>query len=81
MNILLLGATGFIGTNLALKLRNCNDKLVLLSRKIDKNYKKLFNNCNVEFIENNITNKTSFYDLTKNIDIVYHLFCSCIPAN
>ncbi len=81
MNILLIGATGFIGTNLALKLSNGNDKLFLLSMKIDNEYKELFIDKNVEFIETNITNETNFDSITKNIDTVYHLFCSCVPAN
>lgn len=82
MNILILGATGFIGTNLSLKISKSDNKVLLLGRKINKEYNDLFiNKSNVQFLEKNFCKETEFDDLTKNIDVVYHLISSSIPAS
>lgn len=81
MNILILGATGFIGTNLSLELSKTDDNLFLFGKKINDNYKALFDNKNVNFIEGNFDVDYNFVKLTYNIDIVYHLISQCIPAN
>ena len=82
MNILILGATGFIGTNLSLKMVDSDNDFVLHGRKINIGYKNLFKNkTNVEFLEKDFCEYIDFDALTKNVDIVYHLISSSIPAS
>ncbi len=82
MNILILGATGFIGTNLSLKMVESDNNFVLLGRKINRDYKNLFKNkLNVEILETNFCESIDFDNLTKNVDVVYHLISSSIPAS
>ena len=82
MKILLLGATGFIGTNLSLKMVDSDNHFVLLGRKINRDYKNLFKNkSNVEVLETNFCESIDFDNLTKNVNVVYHLISSSIPAS
>lgn len=82
MDILIMGATGFIGTNLSLEIAKSDNKLLLLGRKINKEYCDLFvNKSNVQFLEKNFCKETDFDALTKNIDVVYHFISSSIPAS
>lgn len=82
MKILLLGATGFIGTNLSLKMVDSDNNFVLLGRKINRDYKNLFKNkSNVEVLETNFCESIDFDNLTKNVNVVYHLISSSIPAS
>lgn len=83
MNNLILGSTGFIGTNLAINLSKEYESLKLVGKKITKEFMNLFDSslCNISYIEDIINIDTDFDTLTSNIDTVYHLICSCFPAN
>ncbi len=84
MNVLVLGAGGFIGTNLVKKLANIkevnNIKLIDFDSKYFESIRK-FNLKNVEYVSmtyNQIMN--DFDDLCKNQDIVFHLISTTIPS-
>ena len=64
-NILLTGAGGYIGSAIADKLKNTN-RLFLLSRTGGRSEK------NITYIRADITKKTIWRNILKNIDIVYH---------
>jgi UDP-glucose 4-epimerase len=79
--VVILGATGFIGSNLLkeiAKVGNCNIKILVRNIKTKKNISKIFNN-NVEVFEGDISNVNI---LKKNIDnncIVINLTTSSVP--
>lgn len=82
MNILILGAPGFIGTNLAIKLAKTDCNLFLYGRRIEKEFKDLFLQfSNVKFLKGDFGFNEDFEKITKNIDVVYHLISSTIPAS
>lgn len=80
MNILLFGAAGFIGTNLALKLRE-DPQVQLTLVDVNKDY---FNP--VVFADNVILKQTSigldtdFAQLFQEQDVVYHLVSTTVPT-
>ena len=83
MNILILGAAGFIGTNLTLQLSlNKKDLITVVDQEIS-----YFHNIS-SFHRNNIIIKTSsllentdFDSLLEGQDIVYHLVSTTMPTN
>ncbi len=83
MKILILGAAGFIGTNLTLKYlkRNTNVQLVLYDYKMEyfNTLKKKGSN-NIEFREGTFDDDTDFDEVVKGIDLVYHMISTTIPA-
>lgn len=82
MNIVLIGAAGFIGTNLALTLaQNDKNKITLVDRKAEyfdhikkKGYKNIF------YKESILDNYTNFDMLLKDQEVVYHLVSTTIPT-
>jgi len=70
-NILLTGATGFVGRNLLGKLiyQGCNVRCIVRDRENSGSIKKL----NPEIIIGDITKKESVINSMKNIDVVIHL--------
>lgn len=82
MNIIILGAAGFIGTNLTLQLaKNPDNHLTLVD--CDPSYFHTinsfgFNNITIEI--SSFKNDTSFEDLLSGQDIVYHLFSTTMPT-
>lgn len=82
MNILILGAAGFIGTNLILEL--AQDKQNYITA-VDTN-KMYFGNKfsvgydNVTLIEDVFSESTKFDQILKDQDIVYHLVSTTIPS-
>ena len=75
MNIILLGADGFIGTNLVLELAKDNENFItVVDRK--KTYFKILDDhiySNLKFIQLNLTANTNYEKLVRGQDIVYHL--------
>jgi len=71
MNILITGATGFIGRNLADALSKTNHSVRCLAREnANVNY---FRNMDVEISYGDLLVKDSFSDSLEEIDLVYHL--------
>lgn len=85
MNILILGAGGFIGTNLTLAYmkndveRKNNITVYDYSLEYFNEVKK-FSFENIQYKEGNFDDSTNFDDLVKNMDIVYHMISTTIPA-
>lgn len=79
MNITILGAAGFIGTNLVLKLAK-KHSLTLVDRKINyfDGIKKL--NLDVTYKEMSFSIDDNFDVLLENTDIVYHLVSTTVPT-
>ena len=81
MNIIMIGAAGFIGTNLTIKLaEDKNNKITLVDK--DLNYfsnVKRFCFDNVKYVESGLDGSDDFSFLS-NQDIVYHLMSTNIPT-
>lgn len=83
MNILILGANGFIGQNLFKKLVNKDDYHFTL---VDRNYPKQQEDDsktgdNIKRISITVDDQLCFDDMTENADIVYHLLSTNYPFN
>lgn len=82
MKIIILGAAGFIGTNLAIKLsqKNDDDLITLVDRREDffSTIKEL-NLKNVEFKTSSLNTEMNF-NILKGQDIVYHLVSTNVPT-
>lgn len=82
MNIILLGAAGFIGTNLTIKLaENIDNKIVV----VDENENffspiKELKLDNVSIKEIPFSESTNFENLLKNQEVVYHLISTTVPT-
>ncbi|MFA1015974.1 epimerase [Dubosiella newyorkensis] len=81
MNILILGAAGFIGTNLTIKLaENKDDQITLVDKKMSYFSKiKKFNFSNVKFKESSLDENMDF-SILKGQDIIYHLVSTNTPS-
>ncbi len=83
MNILILGAAGFIGTNLSISLAKQKEhKLTLVDKKIEffDNIKR-FKFDNVTYKTCNFSIDEDYDDLVKDSDLVYHLVSTSTPSN
>ena len=82
MNITILGAAGFIGTNLTIQLAKDNqNKILLADKKIEFfNHIKAMNLRNVNFTEADFDLSFDMYKLLEGQDIVYHLVSSTVPT-
>lgn len=82
MNILILGAAGFIGTNLTIKLaENKNNNITLVDKS--KDYFQNILNMHIENIsikESNLDVETDFDQLLKNQKVIYHLVSTTVPT-
>lgn len=71
MNILVTGATGYIGPFLISKLKDEGHKVTILVRQ-EKDFKELKNQ-GFECILGDITDKSSLSGIFENIEVLYHL--------
>lgn len=82
VNIILLGAAGFIGTNLVIVLsKNKENKITVVDK--NRTFFESIDNMklpNVDFIESELTMDTDFNSLLKDQDIVYHLISTTVPT-
>lgn len=82
MKILLLGAAGFIGTNLTLELaKKSEDEITLVDR--NKNFFKPIVNINfknIHIVESDFTVDMDFDSILKGQDVVYHLVSTTVPT-
>lgn len=82
MKIILLGAAGFIGMNLVLKLANdqTNDITVVdRSRDYFSTLKKV-RNSNIRIVEKDLLMDSDYEGLVDGQDIVYHLISTTVPT-
>lgn len=81
MNIIVVGAAGFIGTNLALKLASAKENIITL---VDTNIIFFRNELkayhNVQLVESALFDKTSFDDILEGQDVLFHLVSSTVPT-
>ena len=82
MNILILGAAGFIGTNLTIELsKNPDDYITLVDKNI--NFFSIVDQMqlkNVYIKEADFAYNMDFDSILKNQDIVYHLVSTTVPT-
>ena len=82
MKIILLGAAGFIGTNLVIELaKNANNEITVVDRKKEyfKNLIEL-NIPNLNIIESDFKMDTDYEELVCGQDLVYHLISTTVPT-
>ena len=82
MNIILLGAAGFIGTNLVIELAKDKNNCITVVDYNRAHFKAVddMRFSNVDFIESDMTDKTNYEELIKGQDIVYHLMSTTVPT-
>lgn len=82
MKIILLGAAGFIGTNLVIELvKNPENEVTVVDR--DKSFFKNIvdlNIRNLNFVESELTMNSDYESLVYGQDVVYHLISTTVPA-
>ena len=81
MNIIMLGAAGFIGTNLVIELARRDHNITVVSKEL-KHCKHILdmNFPNVKCIRSDLSVDTDYRSLVKNQDVVYHLLSSTVPT-
>jgi len=88
MNIIILGAAGFIGINLTLALAKekdekgkCRNNITLFDREIaDFSHVRKSGFSDISIIRGNFDIDSDFEALTKDQDIVYHLISTTVPT-
>lgn len=80
MRIIILGAAGFIGTNLSEYLINKDFELTLVDQKKSFFKKSILKNKKVKVIESDFNLTTDFDSLIKNQDMVFHLVSTTVPT-
>ena len=82
MRVLLLGAAGFIGTNLTIQLaKKREDEITLVDKKRD--FFMPINNMhlnNIHIVEASLTVDMDFDSILKDQDVVYHLVSTTVPT-
>lgn len=80
MNVLLLGAAGFIGTNLTMKLAE-NQKYIITLVDYSRNYfsPMIPEKENVTIKEASFDENTDFASLLNGQDVIYHLVSTTVP--
>lgn len=82
MNVILLGAAGFIGTNLVIALaKDPNNYITVVDR--DKTYFKSLEDLGIpalKTIESELTMDTDYEKLIKGQDVLYHLVSTTVPT-
>ena len=83
MNIIVLGASGFIGKNLVNSMmKDEGNRITAVNRgRVTLFERNMEKTANVIYVEKEITKETDFDDLLKGQDIVYHLISSTVPTN
>lgn len=82
MNIIILGAAGFIGTNLTLELYKSGNNITVVDIKKEYFVKKIkeIQTSNVKIIESSLNYDIDFDKLLDNQDVVYHLVSTTVPV-
>lgn len=82
MNIIILGAAGFIGTNLAVELSKDKRNRITLVDRNKKNLDRAVYLCknSVMVQERHLISQSDFEAVLKGQDVLYHLLSSTVPA-
>ncbi len=81
MRIVVLGAAGFIGTNLLLSLtRNPNNDIIAVDEYMDY-FDESVRKLDVNFLESKFETDTNFFEILQGADIVYHLISTNNPTS
>lgn len=81
MKIILLGAAGFIGTNLALALAKEPDNRITLVDRQKAYFQPVFEQLpNISMMESPLTAEMDYEALVKDQDVVYHLISTTVPT-
>ena len=76
MKVLIVGGTGFIGSQIAKKFVSEDFEVFCFSRNIpDKNQLD-----NVSYLKGDLKEKNTLMDITKNIDLIFHCGSSSSPS-
>lgn len=84
LNILVTGGAGFIGSNLVDELIKRHNKVVVLdnfSSGKKENIEHHKGNPNLKVITGDVRDRALLYEITKGIDIVYHLAVQCLRVS
>lgn len=83
MNVVVLGAAGFIGTNLAMELvKNQNDDIYLVDTDINFfTNKYILEQKNVHLVTMEFNTESDFDSVLKGMDTLYHLVSTVTPTN
>lgn len=81
-NILILGAAGFIGTNLTIELaKNKDNRIILVDRHLEYFAPiKAFGFENIEYRQSDLTVDIDFEEVLNGADTVYHLVSTTVPS-
>lgn len=82
MRIVLLGAAGFIGTNLVIELTKYSDNEITVVDRNTIHFKALedMHFPNLQIIQSDLTMDADYEQLVKGQDIVYHLVSTTVPT-
>ncbi|MBQ9663795.1 MAG: NAD-dependent epimerase/dehydratase family protein [Oscillospiraceae bacterium] len=82
MNIILLGAAGFIGTNLTLALARDPENCITVVSRRQKSFADVeaMGFPNVRFVETDLVAEPAYDRLLKGQDVVYHLMSTTVPT-
>ncbi len=84
LRVLVTGGAGFIGSHLVDLLSSQNKSVIVLDNFTSgkrENLKDHLNNKNVTIIEGDVRDKKLLIDITKDIDIAYHLAVQCLRVS
>lgn len=83
MRVLVTGGAGFIGSNLVDELAKDNDVVILdnFSSGKEENISHHKGKNNVRVITGDVRDKGILFDVTKGIDVVYHLAVQCLRVS
>lgn len=82
MNIILLGASGFIGTNLVVELaKNSDNKITVVDREKSFFYNiEALNLPNLNIVQSSLSMDSDYEKLVEGQELVYHLISTTVPT-
>ncbi len=82
MNIVLLGAAGFIGTNITIALARDTDNSITVVDQRDEYFANIrsYGFLNVKCVESPLKCDTNYEKLVSDNDVVYHLISTTVPT-
>lgn len=82
MNIILLGASGFIGTNLVVELaKNSENKITVVDREKSFFYNiEALNLPNLNIVQSSLSMDSDYEKLVEGQELVYHLISTTVPT-